>query len=114
MRRDIGEDDDEASSLENSKKTLSTPKHSLQKTLFCLSSFSPPPRREQTAEKTKEVALATLDDLQEQGEQLGRVQRDLNVVSFYFFCFPRSLLLLWAKNNNSAGFLPAGNKSKPK
>lgn len=67
--------------------------------------FSPPPLSpaKQTAEKTKEVALATLDDLHEQGEQLGRVQRDLNVVSFGFpvFVFP-SFFFSLARSPSSA------------
>lgn len=34
----------------------------------------------QTAERTRDLAAATLDDLHDQGDQLARVQGDLNTV----------------------------------
>jgi len=40
-----------------------------------------PPISPQTANRTKEVAAATLEDLERQGDQLGRVRGDLNTVS---------------------------------
>lgn len=91
------DDDDEASffSLENLDPGL-TPNSPLPLSFsFAFETLQP---QRQTAEKTKEVALATLDDLHEQGEQLGRVQRDLNVVrlDFFLFCLPDLEKLLFS------------------